>query len=127
MRRALLAALVGAFALGAGAPTAAPPAPADLVFRHGAVYTVDGPRSWAEAVAVSGGRIVFVGTNAASTAWIGPSTRVVDLAGKMLLPAFQDSHVHPVSGGIEALECDLHGLESAQAVLTAIRTCAANH
>ncbi len=109
------------------ASPAASPAPADLVFRHGAVYTVDAARSWAEAVAVSRGRIVFVGTDAAAAAWIGPSTRVVDLAGKMLLPAFHDSHVHPVSGGMEALECDLHGLESAEAVLAAIRAYASSH
>ena len=98
MHRTLLAAVLGAFVLGAGTPNAAPPAPADLVFRHGGVYTVDGPRTWAEAVAVSGGRIVFVGTDAAAAAWIGPSTRVVDLSGKMLLPAFHDSHVHPRDG-----------------------------
>jgi len=127
MLKPLLAAVVGTLALGVGAPKGSPPAPADLVFQHGAVYTVDAARSWAEAVAVTGGRIVFVGTGAAAAAWIGPATRVVDLSGKMLLPAFHDSHVHPVSGGIEALECDLHGLESAQAVLDAIRTCAAKH
>ena len=97
------------------------PAPAELVFHRGAVYTVDGARSWAEAVAVSNGRIVFVGTDATAKPWIGPRTKVVDLAGKMLLPAFHDSHVHPISGGIEALECDLHGLETARAVLEAVR------
>jgi predicted amidohydrolase YtcJ len=127
MHRILLATVLGALTTGAGAPNAAPPAPADLVFRHGGVYTVDGPRSWAEAVAVSGGRIVFVGTDAAAAAWIGSSTRVVDLSGKMLLPAFHDSHVHPVSGGIEAIECDLHGLATAEEVFAAIRTYAAAH
>jgi predicted amidohydrolase YtcJ len=127
MHRTLLATVLGALTLGAGAPNAAPPAPADLVFRHGGVYTVDGPRSWAEAVAVSGGRIVFVGTEAAAAPWIGPQTKVVDLSGKMLLPAFHDSHVHPVSGGIEAIECDLHGLATADEVLAAIRTYAAAH
>ena len=45
----------------------------------------------------------------------------------MLLPAFHDSHVHPVSGGIEALECDLHGLATADEVFAAIRTYAAAH
>ena len=129
MHRRIAAFLLSALVLGVGpfpgdAPT---PAPADVVFRHGAVYTVDGARSWAEAVAVSGGRIVFVGTDAAAAPWIGPQTKVVDLSGKMLLPAFHDSHVHPVSGGIEALECDLHGLESVEAVLAAIKAYAAKH
>ena len=80
---------------------AAPPSPADLVLRGAAVYTVDGSRSWAQAVAVSGGRIVFVGPDSAIDGWIGPSTRVLDLAGRMVLPAFHDAHVHPVSGGVE--------------------------
>src|SRR5262245_65672863 len=88
---------------------AAPPSPAELVLRGAAVYTVDGARSWAEAVAVSKGRIVFVGANASASPWIGRSTKVVDLSGKMVLPAFHDAHVHPVSGGIEALECNLNG------------------
>jgi predicted amidohydrolase YtcJ len=125
MRTILLAAILGVLALGA-APTAAPPASADLVFRHGPVYTVDGPRSWAEAVAVTNGRIVFVGTDAAAAAWIGPSTRVVDLSGKMLLPAFHDSHVHP-RDGVELFECDLTGLPSAEAVLEAVRVYAQTH
>jgi predicted amidohydrolase YtcJ len=129
MHRRFAACLLSALALGFGSfPGNAPgPAPADLVFRHGAVYTVDGARSWAEAVAVSGGRIVFVGADVAAAPWIGGSTKVVDLAGKMILPAFHDSHVHPISGGIEALQCDLHGLESVEAVLDAIRTYAAKH
>jgi predicted amidohydrolase YtcJ len=103
------------------------PAPAELVFTNGAVYTVDGARSWAEAVGVSGGRIVFVGTGAAAKVWIGPSTKVVDLGGKMLLPAFHDSHVHPIWGGMEALECDLHGLATADEVLKAVAAYAAAH
>ena len=119
----MLAVLLGVLAAGA-APA---PQPAELVFQHGAVYTVDGARSWAEAVAVSGGRIVYVGTDAGVRAWIGPTTRVVDLSGKMLLPAFHDSHVHPISGGVEAAECDLNGLATQEAVLEAVRKYAAVH
>ena len=74
----LLAAL-GAVVLAAASP--APP-PADLVIRGGAVYTVDDARSWAEAVAVSGGKIVFVGTDAGAKTWIGPKTRVLDARRK---------------------------------------------
>ncbi len=103
------------------------PAPAELVFTNSAVYTVDGARSWAEAVGVSDGRIVFVGTGAAAKAWIGPSTKVVDLGGKMLLPAFHDSHVHPISGGVEMSECDLNGLATQAELLDAVRKYAASH
>jgi predicted amidohydrolase YtcJ len=83
---------------------------ADLVLRHGYVYTVDPERSVAEAVAVSGGRIVYVGSDAGVADLIGTDTRVIDLQGRMLMPGFQDSHVHPIGGGIEAAACDLNGL-----------------
>lgn len=122
MRRIFGALLVLLWAAAASAAV-----PAELVFTHGAVYTVDGARSWAQAVAVSQGRIVFVGTDDGAKAWVGPGTKVVDLAGRMLLPAFHDSHVHPVSGGMEALECDLHGLATAEEVLAAVRAYAAAH
>ena len=125
MRRVLAALVLLAAAAALAAPAA--PAPADLVFTGGGVYTVDGARSWAQAVAVAGGRIVYVGPDSGATPWIGPGTRRVDLAGKMLLPAFHDSHVHPVSSGVDALDCDLRGLTTADEVLAAIARFAAAH
>lgn len=83
---------------------------ADSVYRNGSIYTVDANRSWAEAVAVTDGRIRYVGTDAGVAAHIGSNTTVVDLGGRMMLPAFQDSHIHPISGGVEASACDLNGL-----------------
>jgi predicted amidohydrolase YtcJ len=82
---------------------------------NGAVYTADASRSWAEAVAVLDGRIVAVGSNDDVAAFRGPGTEVVDLAGRMLVPGFQDAHVHPVNGGLDMLQCNLrddHGLEA---------------
>ena len=73
--------------------------PADLVCADGAVYTVDAARSWATSVAVRSGRIVYVGIEPPAAELIGPATEVVELAGRMLLPGFQDAHVHPVSSG----------------------------
>ena len=102
-----------------------PPAFAELVFRNGAVYTVDAVRSWAEAVAVREGRIVYVGTNAGATKWIGPKTRSVDLQGKMLLPGFHDSHVHLVGGGIELAECNINDMTNLEEILGAVRRYAA--
>ena len=94
---------------------------AETVFRSGAVYTVDASRSWAETVAVRGGRIVYVGSDAGVTAWIGPATRSIDLQGKMLLPGFHDSHVHLIGGGIELGECDINGLTSVDQILAAVK------
>jgi len=84
-----------------------PDGPADVVFRGGVAYTVDPARTWAQAVAGKGGRIVSVGTDESVAELIGPKTEVRDLHGRMLLPGFQDAHVHPPSGGLEMLECNL--------------------
>ena len=81
---------------------------ADLVFTNGAVYTVDAARRWARAVAVKGERIVAVGADDAVADLIGDGTEVIDLRGRMLIPGFQDAHVHPVSGGLDLLQCALH-------------------
>lgn len=97
---------------------------ADLVLRNASVYTVDASRSWAEAVGVSNGRIVFVGSDADAGAVIGPSTQVVDLDGRMLLPGFQDVHIHPIGGGIEASTCDLNALATVDDYLERIAECA---
>ncbi|HYG71890.1 MAG TPA: amidohydrolase [Actinomycetota bacterium] len=85
----------------------APTGPADLVFRGGAVYTVDAARRWASAVAVSNGLIVGVGSDADVEPLVGGSTEIVDLKGRMLLPGFQDAHVHPPPSGLDMLRCDL--------------------
>jgi predicted amidohydrolase YtcJ len=93
---------------------------ADLVFVNGAVYTVDAARSWAQAVAVRDGRIEAVGTDAAIRPAIDARTEVIDLAGRMLVPGFQDAHVHPVFAGIDMLQCDLHDLVTKDEYLRAI-------
>jgi len=100
---------------------------ADLLFVNGAVYTVDAARTWAQAVAVRDDRIVAVGADADLADLRGSSTEVVDLAGRMLVPGFQDAHVHPVSGGIDMLQCDLHDLDTKEAYLDAIAAYAASH
>jgi hypothetical protein len=106
-------------------PAAPPPEPADLLLTGAVVYTMDAARSWAEAVAVRGGRIAYVGTASGAQALVGARTRVLKLEGRMLLPAFQDAHVHPVSGGVELGQCNLNDLPTAEAILEKVRACAA--
>ena len=67
---------------------------ADMIFKNGVVVTVDSANSLCEAVAVKGNRIVYVGDNAGAEMWLGPDTSVIDLAGRVLLPGFIDSHMH---------------------------------
>ncbi len=110
-----------------GTGLAAPDATADLVLESGAIYTVDGARTWAQAVAINAGHIVCVGTDEDVTPYVTSSTRVVDLRGKMVLPAFQDAHIHPISAGIEANSCPLGGLKTVTEYVAAIKKCADAH
>jgi len=100
---------------------------ADLVFVNGAVYTVDAARRWAQAVAVKRGRIEAVGTDADVKELVGARTEIVDLDGKMLVPGFQDAHVHPPSGGLEMLQCNLNEGNSIGEYVRIIRTYADAH
>lgn len=84
---------------------------ADTVFAGGTVFTANPVRSTASAVAVRGGRIIAVGHDEVREL-VGPNTDVVDLSGRMLVPGFQDAHVHPVWGGLDMLRCDLSALQA---------------
>jgi len=68
---------------------------ADLVLKNGSIYTVDADRSWAQAIAISLGKIVYVGSDDGVEATIDAGTNVIDLVGKMVLPGFVDAHAHP--------------------------------
>nr|WP_032829603.1 amidohydrolase [Pseudomonas sp. GM74] len=81
--------------------------PADTVMRNGYVYTVDGQNSVQQAIAISGGKIVYVGSNAGVDGYIGKQTQLIDLAGRMLMPGFVDAHMHPGDGGRAMTLCDL--------------------
>ena len=99
---------------------------ADLVFTGGPVFTADTVRSRARTVAVKDGRIVAVaGDDFADL--VGPKTELVDLQGRMLLPGFQDAHVHPVWGGLDMLRCDLAEYATADEYLEAIARYVAAH
>ena len=68
---------------------------ADYVFKNGAVYTIDSKNPTAQAIAITGKHISYVGTNNGVVAFIGDKTQVIDLKGQMLLPGFIESHIHP--------------------------------
>jgi len=97
--------------------------PADIVLRGGAIYTVDAARTWAEAVAIRGEEIVFVGSNDDAASHVGSKTTVIELGGKMVLPGFQDSHIHPISAYLKQQMCQLTGLAGRDAGLEKIRKC----
>ncbi|MFQ5983248.1 MAG: amidohydrolase, partial [Woeseiaceae bacterium] len=80
---------------------------ADFLFHSGAIYSVTGDATWAEAVAVTGNRVSYVGSKAGAEDLIGPDTRVIDLDGKMLMPGFIDSHMHIFGGSFSAQRINL--------------------
>ncbi|MEV0091137.1 amidohydrolase [Streptomyces sp. NPDC050738] len=99
---------------------------ADLVFTRGPVLTMDPARSRASSLAVTGERITAVGHDEVREL-IGPGTEVVDLTGKLLLPGFQDAHIHAVGGGSELAQCDLTGVVDVGTYLERIRVYAQAH
>jgi len=98
---------------------------ASLVLRGGTVVTVDSSERIAEAVAVEGNRITAVGTAEEIARFVGPTTRVIDLAGRALLPGFIDAHSH-VEGLAESERARLpihipHSLKTTADILTRLR------
>lgn len=97
---------------------------ADIVLRNGGIYTVDARRSRAQAAAIRDGAFVAVGDDADVEHLIGPTTRVVDLSGRLALPGFHDTHVHPLRAGLMLLGCSLDGIASIQALQAKVAECA---
>ena len=83
-----------------------PPHPAaDVVILHGDVRTMNPALPVASGLALSGGRIAFVGDDAGARQWIGAHTQVVDAAGATVLPGLIDSHVHVAEGALARGGC----------------------
>jgi predicted amidohydrolase YtcJ len=102
------------------------PPTADLLFDNGPVFAADGALGPAHrAVAVADGWILAVGAAARDLA--GPRTERIDLAGRLLAPGFQDSHIHAVFGGLELGRCDLSALKNADEYLAAVGRYARAH
>ncbi len=96
---------------------------ADIIFSGGPVRTVNAQNDIAEAVAVSDGRVLAVGSAADVNATAGPSTQRKDLEGRSLLPGFIDAHQHfaGVGGAQEAINCKAPGMDSIRALQEEVR------
>ena len=93
---------------------AQPEPSATLIVTNAAVYTVDKQHPRAEAVAVIGDRIIAVGSRGEIDLWRGPQTKVIDARGKLLLPGFNDAHVHFIQGGAQLDQVQLTDAASPQ-------------
>lgn len=98
------------------------PGAADLVFKHGVVYTGNDRQPTAAAVAVKNGRILFAGSDREVEKYVGSNTRVVDLKGKTMLPGLTDAHHHLSGVGFREMTLNLEGVESLEAFLAKVKT-----
>ena len=96
---------------------------ADILLTNGTVYTMNAERDWADAVAIRDGRIVFVGTSTEAKKLAGDKTQIVDLKQQMVLPSFQDVHIHPMYGGLAYTGCALFDATDMAAVKATIAGC----
>jgi predicted amidohydrolase YtcJ len=104
--------------------TAAHSQPADLVIKNANVHTVNNSRPTAQSVAVVGNKIVAVGSDADTKAYIGPKTRVIDAQGKVVIPGFNDAHVHFLETGAQLSSVDLRSAKTPQEFVDRIRAFA---
>jgi predicted amidohydrolase YtcJ len=105
-------------------PSGAQKFEADLVIVNANVHTMDTRRPTAEAVAVLGERVVAVGSNEEIRRLAGAHTRVVDAKGALVLPGFNDAHVHFLSGGFQLSSVDLRDANTPQEFAERIRAFA---
>lgn len=100
---------------------------AQLLLTNGRIYTMNPDQPWADAIAVSDGRIVAVGSSGDLAAYAGADTERIDLGGKLVLPGINDGHSHPVWGGVKSLfQCNFPFSATPQDIQDAITTCVAD-
>lgn len=104
MRRTIQRLLVATLAFSSVEAMAA----ADLLLFNGKVFTAEPGQPLAQAVAVAGGKILRVGSDAEVKALADADTRLIDLAGKVLMPGMIDSHSHPIMGALASLRANLY-------------------
>lgn len=115
---ALLLGICSAFSL----PLAANrPVVADLVLKNGNIYTVNQRAPRAEAVAISGDRIVYVGSTRGVQRYVGLRTRVVDLKGQTVVPGMTDAHHHLFGVGFREVTLNLEGINSLEDFLRKVK------
>lgn len=102
------------------------PPTADLIIHHGRIHTMDDARTVVEAVACAGGRIIATGTDKDMLALASPATKVIDAAGRTVIPGLNDSHLHLIRGGLNyTMELRWDGVPSVADALRMLKEQAA--
>jgi len=100
---------------------------ADLVLRHGRIWTGDPQHPWAEALAISNGKIDAVGTDTEITKRTQAGAQIVDLGGRLVSPGFNDAHIHFLNGSLGLFQVDLFNAGSLEEMQRRIGTFAKSH
>jgi len=100
----------------------------DSVYLNGRIYTMNGSRELAEAVAVRNGRFLHVGSNREMDDLINEATEVIDLDGQFVIPGMFDSHLHPIEGMVQQLfQCNFPFSHTLEEVVARVEQCANEH
>jgi hypothetical protein len=100
--------------------------PADLILEGGRIYTMDENQPQAEAVAISGNKIVFVGTVTGAAQYKGEQTEVIGLGDRVLTPGFIEAHGHIMGLGYSELNLDLMNVKSYEELVEKVKEAVAN-
>lgn len=124
MKRILLVAVVASVSLLgvslAGQAGRAAQTPADLVLRNGRVVTVDDTKPEGQAIAVTGGKVTFVGSNTEIARYVGANTQVIDLQGQLAIPGFIEGHGHFLGIGEAKLGLELMPTKSWEEIVAMV-------
>ncbi len=94
--------------------------PADVALINGRIWTASEGWGFVEALSIKGNRIVNAGTTTEIQKHVGAQTRVVDLGGRLVIPGFNDAHIHFLSGALGLSEVELFDAKSASEVVERI-------
>ena len=100
---------------------------ADTIVLHGKIYTLDAKQPWAQALAIRADRIVAVGDDAAIEKFREPGTKVIDAAGRLVLPGFVDCHIHFMDGSLSLGRVNLEEAKDVPDIQQRLREYAAKH
>jgi predicted amidohydrolase YtcJ len=101
--------------------------PADTIVLHGRVYTGNAKQPWAQAVAIRGAKIVAVGSDIEVEKMRAEGTKIIDAAGRLVLPGFVDSHIHFMDGSLSLGRVNLEGAKDASDIQQRLREYASTH
>ncbi len=100
---------------------------ADTIIVHAKIYTLNVKQPWAEALAIKADKILAVGSDKDIQPYRGSSTKIVDAGGHLLLPGFEDCHIHFMDGSLGLVEVDLNGASSVAEIQRRVKAYAASH